>query len=66
MSGSYGIRSSGGSMVVLPTCQSTKSATLTGSYEYNSSHKKNSVTHLGTGRYVVLFPGRASAGVHGP
>ena len=45
--------------------QSASSLTLTGSYQYNSAHKHNSVRHLGAGRYLVFFPGPASAGVHG-
>jgi hypothetical protein len=42
-----------------------RSYKLTGSGEYNSSHKVNQVKHLGTGSYEVLFPGPKSSGVHG-
>jgi hypothetical protein len=41
-----------------------QSRTLT-SREYNSAHKKNSVKHLGTGRYQVTFGGPKSSGTHG-
>jgi hypothetical protein len=41
-----------------------KSRTL-GRREYNSSHKKNSVKFLGTGRYQVTFGGPKSSGTHG-
>jgi hypothetical protein len=30
---------------------------LTGGYQFNSSHKTNSIAHPGTGRYVVTMPG---------
>jgi hypothetical protein len=43
----------------------TASGTLTSSYQYNSAHKKNSVRHLGTGKYQVTFGGPRSAGTHG-
>lgn len=43
----------------------TNSGTLTGSYQYNSAHKHNSVRHLGKGRYEVTFGGRASKGMRG-
>jgi hypothetical protein len=44
----------------------SKSASLkTGYGQYNSSHKGNSVVHLGTGRYEVVFPGPRSSGTHG-
>jgi hypothetical protein len=33
------------------------SGKLTGAYDYNSSHKTNSVSHRGTGRYLVTLPG---------
>ena len=33
------------------------SGKLTGAYDYNSSHKTNSVSHQGTGRYLVTLPG---------
>jgi hypothetical protein len=42
-----------------------KSFKLTGSGEYNSSHKVNQVKHLGTGSYEIVFPGPRSSGVHG-
>jgi hypothetical protein len=41
------------------------SGTLTGVWEYNSAHKSNKVKHLGTGRYQVMFGGKASSGTHG-
>jgi hypothetical protein len=34
-----------------------KSQTLTGKYQYNSTGRRNSVRHLGTGRYQVTMPG---------
>jgi hypothetical protein len=33
--------------------------------QYNSSHKKNSVKHLGTGRYQLLFGGPKTTGTQG-
>ena len=48
------------SFVYLPT----QSGTL-GSYQYNSSHKKNSVRFLGTGRYQVTLGGPRTSGTHG-
>jgi hypothetical protein len=43
-----------------------KSVSLKNAFgEYNSSHKANSVVHLGTGRYEVIFPGPKSKGEHG-
>jgi len=33
--------------------------------QYNSSHKKNSVKHLGTGRYQLLLGGPKTTGTHG-
>ena len=42
-----------------------KTESLTGFGEYNSAGKVNKVTHLGTGRYQVFFPGPKSAGRHG-
>jgi len=35
---------------------------LTGSYQFNSSHKVNSIKQLGTGRYVVTMPGPGLSG----
>ena len=43
----------------------TTSGTLTGAYQYNSAHKKNSVRHLGTGQYQVTLGGPASTGTAG-
>lgn len=43
---------------------SAQSATL-GAYQYNSSHKKNSVRFLGTGRYQVTLGGQKTAGTRG-
>lgn len=40
------------------------SGTLT-SNQYNSSHKQNSVKHLGTGRYQMLFGGPKTTGTRG-
>lgn len=34
-------------------------------YQYNSAHKKNSVRHLGTGKYQVTLGGPKSSGTHG-
>lgn len=42
----------------------TSAGTL-GTNQYNSSHKKNSVKRLGTGKYQVLFGGPASKGTQG-
>ena len=42
----------------------SQSRTLS-SHEYNSSHKRNSVKHLGTGRYQITFGGPKSSGTHG-
>lgn len=33
--------------------------------QYNSSHKKNSVKHLGTGKYQLLLGGPKTTGTHG-
>lgn len=41
------------------------SGTLTGAYQYNSAHKKNSVRHLGTGRYQVTLGGPRSSDTKG-
>src|SRR5579859_7315257 len=38
------------------------SGRLTGSFEYNSSHKVNSVRHPATGEYVVTMPGPGRKG----
>jgi hypothetical protein len=43
----------------------TNSGKLTGSYEYNSAHKVNTVRHLGRGRYQVTFPGNSPGGMKG-
>ena len=42
----------------------TKSGKLTGSYSYNSSHKTNSVTHKGLGRYLITLPGPTVTGAN--
>lgn len=34
-------------------------------FSFNSSHKRNTVTHLGTGRYEVTMGGKATKGVTG-
>ncbi len=44
--------------------KSSSSGRLT-MYQYNSSRKENSVTHLSTGHYRVLLGGPASSGTHG-
>jgi hypothetical protein len=44
--------------------RSTSSGKLTGGYDYNSSHKTNSVTHKGLGRYLVTLPGPAIKGAN--
>lgn len=41
------------------------STALTGAYEYNSAGKRNSVKHLGKGRYEVTFGGSKSKGTRG-
>lgn len=38
---------------------------LTGPFDYNSSHKVNSVRHLGAGLYQVSMPGPATTGTTG-
>jgi hypothetical protein len=40
------------------------SGTLSGVFQYNSSHRRNSVRHLGTGRYVVTMPGPGVSGAN--
>jgi hypothetical protein len=42
-----------------------RSGKLTGSGQYNSARKANSVEHLGTGRYQVTMPGPAATGATG-
>jgi len=37
---------------------------LTGVYQYNSSHRTNSITHQGTGQYIVTMPGPAVRGAN--
>ncbi len=44
--------------------RANSSGPLTGN-AYNSSHKQNSVKHLGTGRYQVLFGGPKTTGTQG-
>jgi hypothetical protein len=41
------------------------SGKLTGSYQYNSAHKANSVRHVGVGRYQVSFGGPGASGTKG-
>lgn len=48
------------SFVYLPA----ESGTLS-TYQYNSSHKKNSVKFLGAGRYQVTLGGPSTSGTHG-
>jgi hypothetical protein len=45
--------------------RANSSGKLSGSYEYNSAHKTNSVRHLGVGRYQVTFPGPRTSGTSG-
>jgi hypothetical protein len=40
------------------------SGKLTGVYQFNSSHKTNSISHPGTGRYVVTMPGPRAVGAN--
>jgi hypothetical protein len=40
----------------------TSHGVLTGIYQFNSSHRRNSVRHLGTGRYLVSMPGPGTVG----
>ncbi|HEX9034110.1 MAG TPA: hypothetical protein VF834_19895 [Streptosporangiaceae bacterium] len=42
----------------------TSSGTLKNAYSYNSSQKTNSVTHVGTGRYLVTMPGPVVSGAN--
>ncbi len=42
-----------------------RSGKLTGSGQYNSAKKTNSVEHLGTGRYQLTMPGPAATGTTG-
>lgn len=39
--------------------------TPTGPFQYNSAHKSNHITHLGTGQYRVTMPGVGSTGAKG-
>jgi hypothetical protein len=42
----------------------TGHGTLLGVYQYNSSHRHNSVSHLGTGQYLVTMPGPRVVGAN--